>query len=268
MDNKDILKTLELIRKNSPKRNFNQTFDLIINLKQLNLKKPEENINSFVTLHYGKGKKIKVCALVDNVLAKQAKEICDAVILKDEFAKWGGDKRGLKRLAKGIDFFIAQANLMPQIAGSFGKVLGPMGKMPSPKAGCIVPPGADLKPLCEKLQKTVRIQTKNELIVKVPVGMENMKDEEIADNISVIYNSLLSTLPQDKDNIKNVLIKLTMSPAVKIGISEAEIKEKFEKKTMPIEDKKKAEKKVSEKKNKAEEKVSETKKVKESKKDE
>lgn len=261
MDKKDILKTLEAIKKNSPKRKFNQTFDLIINLKQLNLKKPEENVNSFVNLHYGKGKKVKVCALVDSALAKQAKEICDAVILKDEFAKWAGDKRGLKRLAKGIDFFVAQANLMPQIAGSFGKILGPIGKMPSPKAGCIVPPGADLKPLYNQLQKTVRIQTKNELIVKAPVGMENTNDEEIVDNVLTIYNSLIHLLPQDKNNIKSVLIKLTMSPAIRIGATDEEIKERFEKKVTKLE-----KKKVSEEKK--EKKVSETKKTKGKKKDE
>jgi len=240
MNKEDILKAINKARESSKKRNFNQTFDLVINLQQLNLKKPEENINTFIVLPQGKGKKSKICALVDKELASQAKEICDKAILKDEFTKYT-DKKKLRKLAQEYDYFIAQANLMVDVAKFFGKVFGPKGKMPNPKAGCIVPPKIDLKIIYNKLQKTVRLQTKNEQAVKCSVGTEDMKDEQVQENILVVYNALVHSLPKEAHNIKNALLKLTMGSPIIIGAKEEEKKEVKEEK--PKEEAKKEPKK-------------------------
>lgn len=214
MDKNNVLKAITELKKNSKKREFKQTYDIIINLKELNLKKPEENVNDFLVLPFPRGKKVRTCALVGNELVTKAKAVCNQVIHKDDFEDY--DKKSIKKLARNTDFFIAQANLMTDIAKVFGKILGPTGKMPNPKSGCVVPPIVELAPLIEKLNKTVRLQTKNELIVKTLVGSEDMKDDEIAENILAIYNYLIHHLPQEKHNIKNILIKLTMEKPVKI----------------------------------------------------
>ncbi|MBM3200147.1 50S ribosomal protein L1, partial [Candidatus Woesearchaeota archaeon] len=192
MNKEDILKAIKKAREASKKRKFNQSFDLVINLQKLNLKKPEENINNFIVLPQGRGKKLKICALVDKELAVQAKVICDKMIIKDEFAKYS-EKKALKKLATEFDYFIAQANLMVDIAKFFGKVFGPKGKMPSPKSGCIVPPNIDLKMIYAKLQKTVRLQTKNEQSIKCIVGTEDMKDEQVQENVLTVYNTVMSS---------------------------------------------------------------------------
>lgn len=210
----DKNKILEVIKKaRNVKKKFKQKFDLVINLKNLNLKKPEENINTFLVLPYSLGKKVRTCALVADELSTKAKEVCDEVIHKNDFDKYK-DKKTVKKFAKKCDYIIAQANLMADIAGVFGKILGPMGKMPNPKAGCVVPPTAELKILIHKLSKTVRLQTKNELIIKTIVGNEDMPDEEIAENILFIYNQLLHLLPQEKNNVKSIFVKLTMGKPV------------------------------------------------------
>lgn len=224
MDKKTFLETIKKLKKTSKKRNFNQTFDLVINLKQLGVKKSEQTINTFVILPHPKGKKTKICALVDKQLAAKAKEVFDEVVLLDDFPKY---KEKIKDLAKSHDFFITQANIMTKVASNFGKILGPLGKMPNPKAGCIVPPTADLKILNEKLQKTVPLQTKNELTIKCSIGKEDMKDEEITENAYIIYDTLLHNLPQEKQNIKSVILKLTMSKPIIIQ-DKKEIKEKNE----------------------------------------
>ena len=224
MNKEDILKAIKKARESSKKRKFNQTFDLVINLNKLNLKKPEENVNAFIVLPQGRGKKLKICALVDKDLATQAKGVCDKTIIKDEFEKYT-DKKTLRKLASEFDYFIAQANLMVDIAKFFGRVFGPKGKMPNPKAGCIVPPNIDMKMVYNKLQKTVRLQTKNEQAIKCSVGTEDMKDEQIQENAFAVYNTVLSGLPKDIENISNVIIKLTMgSPVV---ISEESKEEKI-----------------------------------------
>jgi large subunit ribosomal protein L1 len=88
-----------------------------------------------------------------------------------------------------------------------------------------VPPNIDMKMVYNKLQKTVRLQTKNEQAIKCSVGTENMKDEQIQENAFAVYNTVLSGLPKDIENISNVIIKLTMgSPVV---ISEESKEEKI-----------------------------------------
>lgn len=210
MDKTKVIEALKKAKESSKKRNFTQSFDLIVNLKDLDLKKPEHQADFFASLRYGTGKKAKICALVSPELEKEAREACDKVVLQEEFQSYAKDKKLVRKLAKDYDFFIAEAPLMPQIATFFGKVLGPKGKMPNPKAGCIVAPKTNLKPLYDKLQKTVRITAKTSPIIQCIVGKEDMPEEQTADNIITLYEQILHHLPNEEENIKSVLIKTTM----------------------------------------------------------
>jgi large subunit ribosomal protein L1 len=216
MDKKVILAALKQARETSPKRNFKQSFDFIINLRGLDLKKTEQQIEFFMTLKHAKAKKTKVCALVGAELLDEAKNTCDFFIVQDDFQKYGQDKKLTKKLAEQYDFFIAQANIMPKIAGAFGRVLGPRGKMPNPKAGCIVPPKFNMKPLYEKLQSTIKVSAKTVPMIQTVVGSEAGKDEDIAENILTIYDQVIHHLPQEKNNIETMFIKMTMGKPIKL----------------------------------------------------
>ncbi|MDP7180472.1 MAG: 50S ribosomal protein L1 [Candidatus Woesearchaeota archaeon] len=216
MNKNEVIETLKLVRANSKKRNFKQSVDLIINLKDLDLKNPDHQVTQFIQLHFSRGKKAKVCALVGPELLEQAKEVCDLAVSLEDFPKYQ-DKKVAKKLANGYDFFIAQATIMPKIATTFGRVFGPKGKMPNPKAGCVVPPNASLKPLYERLQQTIKLATINDAILQCSVGKEDMKDEELVDNIMTIYNSVLHSLPNESHNIKEIIIKFTMDKSYKVG---------------------------------------------------
>ena len=215
MDKKHFIEAIQAL-KTLPKRKFKQTYDFIINLRQLDLKKPEEQVELWVKLPFDKGKPTKVGALVGPELADQAKANCDVVILHDNFSKYAANKKEIKKLARQYDYFIAQIDIMPDVAKTFGRVFGPRGKMPNPKAGCVVPPNANLKALMETLRKTTKVSAKLQPSVKVMVGKEDMPDEQIAENMMAIYSNVLSKLPQEAFNIKSVLLKFTMSPPVKI----------------------------------------------------
>lgn len=212
MKDTDILEAIKEAR-TSKKRNFNQTFDLIINLKGLNLKNPEHQVDLFVPLAHV-FKKNSFCALIGPELQEQAK-VMDEVILANDFEKYN-DKKILKKLARKHDFFIAQATIMPKVATIFGKVLGPKGKMPNPKAGCVVPPNANLRVVRERLDKTTKVAAKIAPMIQVAVGKEDMKDEEILDNIKTIYDQIIRHLPNEEENIYSAYVKLTMGKPIKI----------------------------------------------------
>ena len=209
-------KVLEAIKKSreGEKRNFSQTIELIINLKELDIKKEEGKIEEFVELPAGRGKPAKVCALVGPELRDSAKKVCDSVVLSDYFDSF--DKRKIRKLARDNDFFIAQANIMPAIAKTFGRFLSPIGKMPSPKAGHVVAPKANIEPLVRMLKKTVKVAIKKAPVFQTFIGNEAMTDEELLQNAWTVVEKLKGKLPKGEHNIKAILIKTTMGKPVKV----------------------------------------------------
>ena len=258
MNKKDVLKAIQTA-KGSTKRNFKQSVDLIINLKGMDLKKGENQFDDFVDLPHTKGKKTTVCALVGPELEDNAKKVCDKTIRQDEFKKL--DKLMIKKIAKQYDFFIAQANIMADVATTFGKALGPRGKMPNPKIGCVALPKTDLTVSYNKLQKLVKLSTKKGGSVKTIIGNEEMEDEDIVENIMIAYNHFIKSLPNEKYNVKNILVKLTMGHSIvigeKISVEEEKPKPKEKKKDKEEEEEEKEDKK----KIKVKEKVSKKKKI-------
>jgi len=203
----DLKKALEELRKTG-ERKFDQTVDLIVNLQKFDLKK--SSVNLFLKIpHKAKEKKIA------GFLEIKSKDI--EAITPSEFKKYG-NKKELKKLVKKFDFFIAQASLMPKVATAFGRVLGPAGKMPSPQVGIVMDVNEKIiSELKEKINESVKIRIK-ESSVKVAIGKQSMKDEEIIENIIPVYNALIKALPREKENIKNIEIKFTMTKPQKIKI--------------------------------------------------
>ncbi len=218
MNKENVLKVLNEIKTSSPKRKFTQTIDLIINLKDLDMKKTEQQIDFFGSVHFRRHKEVKVCALVGPELLEHAKEVCDFTIPNEEFSEYAKNKTKTKKLAENYDFFIAQANIMPQVASAFGKILGTRGKMPNPKAGCVVPPKTNLKPLYQKLKLTVRVSAKKDPTIKIPVGKEDQPEAEVVDNVIAILDQLIHHIPGGKNNIRNAMLKLTMGKPIRIEV--------------------------------------------------
>ncbi|NQV91611.1 50S ribosomal protein L1 [Candidatus Woesearchaeota archaeon] len=213
MNKQDVQKALEELKK-QPKRKFTQSYDLIINLKNLVVK--SNPVDFFVTLNHSKGREVKIAAFVGAELEAQAKEHCDLVIREKDFEKYQNDKKAAKKLAESYDYFIAQATLMPKVAAAVGRVFGPKQKMPNPKLGCVVPPNANLEPLITKLRRTVRMRATKATNLQCMVGKEDQSEEELIDNILNVYNTSVKQLPNEDQNIKNTSIKLTMGKPVNI----------------------------------------------------
>jgi large subunit ribosomal protein L1 len=217
MDKNSIKKALEQAKKDSKKRNFTQRVDLIVNLKDLNIKKTEEQLNVYAELPHETGRPIKVCGLVGGELTESSKKNLDFTITVEEFDAWAKDKKKVKKLARDFDYFIAEGSIMAKVARAFGRILGTQGKLPNPKAGCVVQGNADLAALKKKLAKTVRLVAKSDTSIKCAVGNEKSDEALIIDNVLAVYTRLKATLPKEEQNIKQFLLKLTMGPAVEVA---------------------------------------------------
>ena len=218
---KDDLVAAIATAKKSAKKNFVQGVDLVIPLTGLDMKKPEHQVDFFIDLPGGLGRKAKVCALIGADFHQEAKAACDGAVMQEDFPSYGKNRKVARKLARQYDFFIGQANIMPQIATTFGRVLGPKGKMPNPKAGCVVPPKANLKPLIERLQRLMHVTAKAVPMVQCKIGNESIADDLLAANAAAVYAQLLQGLPSGEQNVKAVFVKLTMGKPVAVKAGKA-----------------------------------------------
>jgi len=203
----DLKKSLIELRK-SKERKFDESVDLIINLQKFDLKKTQ--LNLFVNVPH-KIKDKKVCGFLES------KNQHIDTITEDDFKKFK-TKSDMKKLVKKYDFFIAQGSLMPKIATTFGRVLGPAGKMPSPQLGILLNAGEkEITELKKKVNNNVKVKAK-ESSLKLVIGKRSMKDEDIIENILTVYNAVLKDLPRNKENVKNLEVKFTMTKPEKIRI--------------------------------------------------
>jgi ribosomal protein L1 len=184
------------------KRNFVQTVELIINLKDFDFKK--ESISLYVELE-GIEKKVGV------ILEK-------ALDVGFDVAEWqeleAMQPKQFKKYASQYDYFVTTAKLVPLIAKKFGKILGPMKKMPDPKLGSIVTEANEekIKTICERLRHTAKIvNDKNS--VKLAIGKENTDKEVLFRN----FVRVVDAIEKSGKHIKELLIKLTMSKPVKLA---------------------------------------------------
>lgn len=197
------------LRNTSEKRKFDQTLDLIVNLK--NFDPNRETINTSVILPYP-AKNKKIAAFLDSIKKSDAVPL---IISRDTIDKI--TPKEMKKYSKEYDFFISSAKLMPQVAAKFGKALGPSGKMPDPKIGSVLMQEQEtlLKEIVEKLKKTVKIRSK-ERSLKIPLAKESMTDEQILENIDKTFKIIMQVLPKKELNVRNVMLKLTMSKSIKV----------------------------------------------------
>ena len=209
---RDVLAKIKEAKESSKKRKFSQSWDLTINVKGLDLKKPENRFKIDLMLPEGRGKDLKVCVIADQ-LSKEAKDHADLVILKDEIPGLAKNKKKLKSLANEYDWFFGEASLMAQIGKSFGVVLGTRGKMPKP-----LPPRVSVAPFVGRAKKSSLVALKETPVIHVPVGSEDMDNERIAKNAEAVYKAVIEKLPKGKNSVKSIYIKLTMGKPVKVEV--------------------------------------------------
>ncbi|GKS61115.1 50S ribosomal protein L1 [Candidatus Nitrosocosmicus sp.] len=211
MFNNDQLKELvKKAREATPKRNFAQSAELTLVLRDIDVKKGF-SLNEIVVLPNPSKDGASLCMLATGDMGLRAKKAgVDQVMEPETLDRIGTNRREARKIVRSYDFFLADATLMSSVGRSLGQFLGPKGKMPTP-----VPYGAPIENIASRLRSSTRIRSKNQLNMSTKIGDESMTDEQLAANASAVIASVEKKLPQGDKNFKNAIIKFTMGKALK-----------------------------------------------------
>ena len=195
----------------APPRNFRETVDLAVNLRDLDLNDPSNRVDESVVLPAGTGQETRIVVFATGETALRAEEVADDVLSPDELEDLGDDDDDAKDLADETDFFVAEASMMQDIGRYLGTVLGPRGKMPTP-----LQPDDDVVETVNRMKNTVQLRSRDRRTFHTRVGAQDMSAEDIADNIDVIVRRLEAALEKGPLNIDSIYVKTTMGPSVEV----------------------------------------------------
>ncbi|MGO5165043.1 MULTISPECIES: 50S ribosomal protein L1 [unclassified Candidatus Paralachnospira] len=171
----------------------------------------DQQIRGAVVLPHGTGKTVRVL-----VFAKNAKA--------DEAQAAGADFVGAEELIPKIqnegwldfDVVVATPDMMG-VVGRLGRVLGPKGLMPNPKAGTVTMDVA--KAIADIKAGKIEYRLDKANIVHVPVGKASFTEEQLADNFQTLMNAIIKAKPSTLKGqyLKSVTLTSTMGPGVKVN---------------------------------------------------
>ncbi len=193
---------------------FDQSIEIAMHLG-IDPKQSDQLIRGTISLPHGIGKSKKVIVFCDDSEAAAAKEAGASDV--------GGDEL-VQKVAGGwtdFDVAIAHPKLMGKV-GKLGKVLGPQGKMPSPKNGTVT---ADLATAVKEFAAG-KVEFRNDANgnVHAVVGKQSFDEKQLCDNISAFIANIKKLKPTSAKGtyIKKVALSATMSPSVLVDVGEVQ----------------------------------------------
>jgi large subunit ribosomal protein L1 len=212
MADQEIEEAVSRALDDAPPRNFTETVDIAVNLRDIDLNDPSNRVDESVVLPEGTGQETSIVVFAEGETAIRAEEVADQVLDGNELADLGDDDDAAKDLAGDTDFFLAEESMMQDIGRYLGTVLGPRGKMPEP-----VGPDDDIVEVVERMKNSVQLRSGDRRTFHTRVGAEDMSAEDIASNIDVIIRRLHASLEKGPLNIDSVYVKTTMGPAQEVA---------------------------------------------------
>src|SRR3954449_4145859 len=199
------------VLKSFPPAKFDQSVELIFNLG-IDPKQADQMIRSSLSLPHGVGKSKRVVAFCPEHLVEQAKA-AGAVRAGGQDLVQEIEKTGFS----DFDVAIASPDMM-RFVGRLGKVLGPKGLMPSPKAGTVTPDIANA--VKEYAAGKVEFRADAGGNVHSVVGKVSFEKNKLVDNINAMINAVRKLKPQTSKGhyFKKVVLKATFSPAVQLNV--------------------------------------------------
>jgi len=207
---------IELVKKTSP-FNFDATVEVHLRLG-VDPRHADQQVRGVVLLPHGTGKKVRVLVFAEGEAERIAQEAG---------ADYTGGDELIEKIEKGwLDFDIAiaaQGEVMGKVAKRLGKVLGPRGLMPNPKAGTVVP--AEDIPRVIKEFRLGRVEFKIDKTANlhVPIGKVSFEGEKLLENLASLMEAVIQAKPPGAKGqyIKKIVLTSTMGPGVKIDLPQA-----------------------------------------------
>lgn len=205
---------LELV-KSLASAGFDESVDVVFSLG-IDPKKADQLVRGTVSLPHGTGKDVRVAVFTTPDKETEAKEAGADVV---------GGTELVEKLQSGgeIDFDVAIAtpDLMSEV-GKLGRVLGPRGLMPNPKAGTVTPEVG--KAVGEF--KAGRIEYRNDRYgnVHIPIGKASFEASQLTANLAALSAEIIRSRPASSKGrfVRRVTVSSTMGPGVKVDVSHLE----------------------------------------------
>merc|ERR1712226_471402 len=205
----DVVKAV-LEASKEKKRRFKETVELQIGLKNYDPQK-DKRFSGTVKLKHIPKPKMKVCVLGDQMHLDEAKEINLPSMSADDLKKLNKDKKLVKKLAKKYDGFIASDSLIKQIPRLLGPGLNKAGKFPT-----MITHSDKMVDKINDIKATIKFQMKKVLCLAVAVGHVDMTEDELAQNIFLAVNFLVSLLKKNWQNVRSLYVKSSMGPVQRL----------------------------------------------------
>jgi len=213
-----LIEVIKQVKAESKERKFTQAIELIINFKDIDVKKGFA-LNEVVQLPKTSSP-ATVCVIATGDMSLKAKQAnADSVIGENELQKFATNKRESRKFINKYDFFLADTKVMPLVGKTLGQLLGPRGKMPTP-----VPFDAPIESFLQRFRSSIKVRTRASLSISCKIGDESMEDADLATNAHAVLSAIEKKLPNGERNIKRVMIKTTMGKPIK---QVQEVKKKF-----------------------------------------
>lgn len=193
---------------------FDETIDLASRLG-VNPAVAEQNIRGTVSLPHGTGKSVRVAVFAEGDKAREAEEAGADFVGTDDL---------VDKIVEGwleFDATIATPDLMRSIMPKLGRILGPRGLMPNPKAGTVTMDVAETLQNIKAGQIEYRVE-RTSGIVHVPIGKVSFEETQIKDNLTTVMDALVKARPSGTSGryIKSVAISATMGAGIRIDPQE------------------------------------------------
>lgn len=191
---------------------FDETIEANIRLG-VDSRHADQQVRGAVVLPNGTGKKVRVAVFAKGDMAKAAEEAGAEIVGAEDLAE-----RIQKEGFLDFDVAIAAPNMMG-VVGKLGRVLGPRGLMPSPKAGTVTPDVA--KAVTEAKAGKIEYRLDKSNIIHCPIGKASFGADKLEENLDALMNAIVKAKPAAAKGqyIKSCSVASTMGPGVRFSSS-------------------------------------------------
>jgi large subunit ribosomal protein L1 len=190
---------------------FDETIEAHFKLG-IDTKKSEQNVRGTVALPHGTGKTVRVLAITKGEKIAEAQAAGADHVASDEVVE--------RILGGWLDFdaVVATPDMMATIGGKLGRVLGPKGLLPNPKAGTV---GPDIAGIVRALKAgQIEFRADKTGVVHAPIGKASFDAAKLTENLEALKKAVESAKPESAKGVylKTLFVTSTMGPSLRVSI--------------------------------------------------